>query len=64
VRQTIGLGSHDLFIGEIVAVQVDAGVLDTSGRIDMEKANPLVYADARYYGLGRLIDNHGFSFRK
>ncbi len=61
VVQVLSLGTHDLFLGEIVAVQVDEEVLDEGNEIDLTKAKPLVYGIHRYWGLGELLGTHGYS---
>lgn len=64
IRRTLELGSHDLFIGEIVAVQVDEAVLGTDGKIDDKLFKPLVYSfGGRYRGLGSLAGAAGFSVK-
>ncbi len=61
LRQTFRLGSHDLFIGEVVAVQVDEEVLDERGELDIAKARPLAYVNGYYRRVGELLGKHGFS---
>ncbi len=61
VVQVLSLGTHDLFLGEIVAVQVDEEVLDNGKEIDLTKARPLVYGIHRYWSLGGLLGTHGYS---
>jgi len=63
VVQILSLGSHDLFLGKVVAVQADKDVLEESGRIDLVKAKPLVYGSHRYWGLGQLLATHGYSVK-
>lgn len=59
VTQQVTLGSHDLFVGEVLAVQLDAGVLDERGRLDYEKAQPLAYIGGYYWRLGELSGRFG-----
>lgn len=60
IRKTVELGSHHLFIGEIVATHVDQSILNEEGRLDVQKIDPLVYAtNARQYWSG-LSKVHGF----
>ena len=59
--QTIPLGSHDLFLGKVVAVQVDDSILDPRGEIDLGKANPLAYGGHCYWTLGQLVERHGYT---
>jgi len=61
VRQVIPLGSHDLFIGEVVAVHADEDVLDARGRIDWERRGLITYTNGEYYRLGESLGRWGFS---
>jgi flavin reductase (DIM6/NTAB) family NADH-FMN oxidoreductase RutF len=63
VAEVLSLGTHDLFLGEIVAVQVDEDVLDERREIDLTKAKPLVYGIHRYWSLGQLVATHGYSMK-
>ncbi len=64
VREVMPLGSHDLFIAEVVNVQADDRYLDPDGRFDLERARPLVYCHGEYFGLGRAIGRFGWSVRR
>ncbi|RPJ75823.1 MAG: flavin reductase family protein, partial [Desulfobacteraceae bacterium] len=44
VRRTLDLGSHSLFLAEVLAVQVDAGLVDAKGRLRLDKAGLLAFA--------------------
>ncbi|MGD8623527.1 MAG: flavin reductase family protein [Anaerolineae bacterium] len=59
VTQRLTLGVHDLFVGQVLAVQVEEGVLDERGRIDYEAARPLAYAGGYYLQLGGLLGRFG-----
>ncbi|MCD6162331.1 MAG: flavin reductase family protein [candidate division Zixibacteria bacterium] len=60
VRQTLNLGSHYIFIAEIVATHIDKSILNSDGALDVEKLDPLIYAaNARQYWSG-LSKVHGF----
>ena len=61
LQQTLSLGSHDLFIGEVVAVQVDEQVLNERGRLDFGKARPFAYMDGEYRQIGELLGTFGYS---
>ena len=63
VRHTYEVGSHDLFVGEIVAVQVDENVLDARGKIDIRRVNPLGYGGGQYWklDLDRALGDYGYS---
>ena len=61
LKETISLGAHDLFIGEVVQVHVDEAVLDKNGHIDFNKADPFVYNLGEYWNLNKKIGTYGFS---
>jgi flavin reductase (DIM6/NTAB) family NADH-FMN oxidoreductase RutF len=61
VQQTLSLGTHDVFIGEVVAVQMDEGVLDERGRLDIAKAEPFAYLNGKYWRIGDVLGIHGYS---
>ncbi len=64
VTQVLELGSHDMFLGEIVAVDVDEKLLDKDGRLQLEKAELVSYIHGEYFGLGEKIGKFGHSVRK
>lgn len=59
VLHQLTVGSHDLFVGEVVAVQVDDDILTGQGHIDYEKAQPLAYAGGYYWRVGGLSGRYG-----
>ena len=65
VRQVLPLGSHDLFIAEVVGVQVDEELIDpATGRFCLERADPIVYSHEEYFALGEALGHFGWSVRK
>lgn len=64
VKEIIRLGSHDMFIAEVLNVQADERFLDVDGKWHLEQSNPLVYLHGAYYGLGELIGRFGWSVKK
>ena len=67
LKQTVDLGSHTMFIGEILDVKADRSVLSESGVPDIEKLKPFVYApgSSKFYGIGpSLGDVSGLSKEK
>ncbi len=63
-RTVIELGSHDIFIAEIVATHIDERVIGSDGRIDVEQLDPLIYCTkARQYwsGRSRMDGKSGFT---
>ena len=63
VKDVIPLGSHDLFLGQVVALHVKEEVQKEKGRIDIAKALPLVFCPGanEYWNLGRYIGHYGFT---
>ena len=65
VKQILPLGSHDLFLAEVVNVQVDAALIDpATGRFALEQAEPIVYSHGEYFALGEVLGHFGWSVRK
>ena len=64
VKQVIPLGSHDLFLAECVAVDVDETLLDETGKLCLNKAKLIVYSHGDYLALGRKLGSFGYSVRK
>ncbi|MBR5279345.1 MAG: flavin reductase family protein [Clostridia bacterium] len=61
VRQVLELGSHDLFIADIVGVQVAKSLMDHKGTVDMRKADLVAYNHGEYYSLGKILGFFGYS---
>lgn len=61
VKEIIPLGSHDLFMAEIVYVQVSEHVFEKKERMDLNEIKPFVYGYGGYYAVGEQIGSHGFS---
>lgn len=65
VKQIIPLGSHDMFMAEIVAVHADESLFDKkTGAMHLERANLVTYSNGHYYDLGKIIGKFGFSVEK
>ena len=61
VRQVLELGSHDMFIGEIIAVSVREDLLDEKGSLHLEKAGLVAYSHGLYQKLGGVMGFFGWS---
>lgn len=62
VKDIVELGSHDMFIAEVVAVNADSTYLDEeTGAFKLSKAKPLAYSHGHYFGLGDYKGKFGFS---
>ena len=55
------LGSHDMFIAEVVAVHADEAYMDERGKFDLAKAEPIAYSHGEYYTLGEKVGKFGYS---
>lgn len=64
VRSVTPYGTHDMFLADIVAVNVDDAYINKSGGLNLEKAGLLAYAHGFYYTLGRQLGKFGFSVEK
>ncbi|MBQ9940528.1 MAG: flavin reductase family protein [Clostridia bacterium] len=64
VTQVIPLGTHDMFLAEILAVNVDEKLIDETGKLCMKKANLVAYSHGDYLELGRKAGKFGFSVKK
>lgn len=64
VKSVANYGTHDMFLAEIVAVDVDDKYIDEDGKLWLEKAGLIAYVHGFYYTLGRKIGKFGFSVEK
>ncbi len=65
VKSVMHLGSHDMFISEVVNVLADDRYLDEeTGRFCLEKANLIAYSHGHYFALGEMLGKFGFSVEK
>ncbi|OLA57507.1 MAG: hypothetical protein BHW37_04180 [Firmicutes bacterium CAG:272_52_7] len=63
VTQVIPLGSHDMFLAEIVAVDIDGELIDSSGKLHLERAGLAAFAHGDYYALGKKLAPFGCSVK-
>ena len=64
VFQVIPMGSHDVFMADIVSVSCKEELIDKEGKIHFEDADLLAYAHGEYYKLGERVGRFGFSTDK
>ena len=64
VIEIIPMGTHDVFISDLVSVSCDERILDDDGKIRFDKAGLLAYAHGEYYALGEKVGKFGFSTKK
>ncbi|MEA1993688.1 MAG: flavin reductase family protein [Euryarchaeota archaeon] len=63
LKKIIPLGTHDLFIGRVVAVDIDEEIIE-KGKINYRKAGPICYVKGEYCFVGGALGRYGFSKRK
>lgn len=64
VTEIIPLGSHDMFVAEVVNVQVSDEYMDKKGTFHLTQAKPLVYSHGAYYETGAQLGTFGASVRR
>ncbi len=64
VRQVVELGTHDMFIAEVMCVDVDNSLMDDKGRLDLARAELVSYNHGEYYALGKKLGKFGYSVAK
>lgn len=64
VTEIIPLGSHDMFLADILAVNVDEQYLDERGKLHLDKAQLISYAHGEYFELGKKLGSFGYTVRK
>lgn len=64
VTQVLELGSHDMFVAEVVSTDVDPQYLDERGRFDLDRAHLITYSHGGYFALGDCLGRFGYSVRK
>jgi flavin reductase (DIM6/NTAB) family NADH-FMN oxidoreductase RutF len=64
VKEIKELGSHHMFIAEVVAINADEKYIDKNGAFDISRCNLITYANGKYYDLGKKIGRFGYSVQK
>ena len=62
--QILELGSHHMFVAEVLGVDVDDKYLDKNGKFQLNQAGLMVYSHGEYFGLGKKIGKFGYSVRR
>ena len=63
-KAIVKLGSHDMFIADVLSIDVDNRYIDKNGSFDISKCNLIAYANGGYYTLGKKIGKFGYSVQK
>lgn len=64
VRQVLPLGSHDMFLADVVAVHADEKYMDEKKKFHLEWAEPVVYSHGTYFMCGESLGTFGYSIKK
>lgn len=64
VKEVKKLGSHDMFIADVLSIDADEKYIDEKGAFDISKCDLIAYSNGNYYSLGRKIGKFGFSVKK
>lgn len=64
VKEIKELGSHHMFIAEVLAINADEKYFDKKGAFDISKCNLIAYANGGYYTLGKKVGKFGYSVQK
>ena len=64
VKEIRELGSHHMFIAEILGINADEKYINENGAFDISKCDLIAYSNGNYYSLGKKIGRFGFSVQK
>lgn len=64
VKEIRELGSHHMFVAEILGINADEKYINENGAFDISKCDLIVYSNGNYYSLGKKIGRFGFSVQK
>lgn len=64
VRQVVKLGSHDMFIADVVGVTVDEKYMDETGKFNLNDSGLVAYSHGEYFELGEKLGKFGYSVQK
>lgn len=64
VKEILPLGTHHMFLAEVVAVDVDEQYLNEKGKFELNKAGLMVYSHGEYYSLGKKLGTFGYSVKR
>lgn len=64
VKEIQEMGSHHVFVAEVLAIHADKQYIDEKGAFDISKCDLIAYANGHYYALGKKLGKFGFSVQK
>ncbi len=64
VKEIKELGSHNMFIAEVLSINATEDYFDETGAFDITKCNLIAYANGKYFELGKQVGKFGYSVKK
>ena len=64
LKEIMKLGTHDMFISDVLNVRVDSEFMDETGKFNLELAGLIAYSHGHYFSLGEIIGKFGYSVKK
>ena len=64
VKQVLELGSHHMFVADVLGVTVEDSYMDASGRFDVNRLGLVMYSHGEYFTLGKKLGKFGYSVKK
>ncbi|SFR61973.1 flavin reductase family protein [Anaeromicropila populeti] len=64
VKEVKKLGSHHMFIADVLGVNVEESYLDAKGKFELNRSDLLIYSHGEYYNMGKLLGSFGYSVKK
>ena len=64
VKEIRKMGSHDMFIADVLSIDADEKYIDEKGAFDITKCDLIAYANAKYFELGNQVGKFGYSVQK
>ena len=64
VKEIKNLGSHHMFMAEVLSINADEKYIDRSGAFDITKCELVAYANGKYFELGKQVGKFGYSVQK
>ncbi len=58
------LGTHDMFMAEIIAIDIEERFIDSKGKLNLQQAGLLAYSHGEYFSIGRKLGDFGYSVKK
>lgn len=64
VTDIMHLGTHDMFLAKVLAVDVSEEFMDEKGKFDLDRCGLIAYSHGEYFSLGKLLGTFGYTVKK